>query len=253
MDNVSDHRGRIHGPNVTMVKFINSRLSIPARLWLMVMVSTVPDVLLTGLYVQQSSLDISFAQKEFEGTAYLSGLWTSFMGFAQTESPVGFSATLADYDAKFGAQAAAQTYSAATSLSDKLDAGKALIGAVADGSNLTLDPDLDSFYAMDAATVRLPGIVTAAVALGKAAAEPAIAVSRVVHIAFAVNRLEISAGDADASLNAAMKNNAPGLTGEALSRLTKDLKETVSHLAVRGRALSTAARPTTSASRRPRC
>ncbi|WP_158810074.1 methyl-accepting chemotaxis protein [Beijerinckia sp. L45] len=220
-----------------MVRFINARLSIAARLWLMVIVSTVPDVLLTGLYVQQSSLDISFAQKEFEGTVYLSGLWAAFMGFAQHGSTAGSSATQADYDAEFSAQTAAQAYTQATGLSDKLDAGKALIGAVADGSNLTLDPDLDSFYAMDAATVRLPGIVTAAVALGNAAAEPASAASRVVHIAFAVNRLEISAGDADASLNAAMKNNAAGLTGQALSRLTTDLKVAAGKLSAQGRAL----------------
>jgi methyl-accepting chemotaxis protein len=203
----------------------------------MVLVSTVPDVLLTGLYVQQSSLDISFAQKEFEGTAYLSGLWTSFMRLAQTGSSAGPSATQPAYDAEFSAQTAAAAYKAAVGVADKLDAGKALIGAVADGSNLTLDPDLDSFYAMDADTVRLPGIVTAAVALGKAAAEPLGDASRVVHIAFAVNRLEISAGDADASLNASMKNNAAGVTSTALLGLTADLKAASGKLAVLGRSL----------------
>ncbi len=35
-------------------------------------------------------------------------------------------------------------------------AAHALIDAVGDGSNLLLDPDLDSFYVMDAAVVRLP-------------------------------------------------------------------------------------------------
>jgi hypothetical protein len=34
-----------------------------------------------------------------------------------------------------------------------------LMGAVTDGSNLTLDPDMDSFYLMDAVFYRLPDIV----------------------------------------------------------------------------------------------
>lgn len=220
-----------------MVRFINSRLSIPARLWLMVLVSTVPDVLLTALFVQQSSLDISFAQKEIEGTAYLSGLWKSFTVVAQTGLMTETAATQAAYNEKFGTQDAAKAYVAASTVARKLEAGKTLIGAVADGSNLTLDPDLDSFYAMDAGTVRLPGIVSAAVALGEAAAEPAGEPSRLVHIAFAVSRLELSASDANASLSAAMKNNAAGLTARALSDLTTSLKAASDDLSRRGRAL----------------
>ncbi|MFN8023546.1 MAG: methyl-accepting chemotaxis protein [Acidimicrobiales bacterium] len=37
----------------------------------------------------------------------------------------------------------------------------ALISAAADGSNLTLDPDLDSFYLMDAATTKTPALLAA--------------------------------------------------------------------------------------------
>ncbi len=220
-----------------MVRFLNSRLSIPARLWVMVIVSAVPDVLLTGLYVQQSSIDIAFAQKEIDGTDYLSGLWPHFIAVAKTGT-TGLPAPLSqDYDAEFSAEDAAKAYDAARDVSDKLDAGKTLIGAVADNSNLTLDPDLDSFYAMDADTVRLPGIVAAATAITKAAAEPSGTPSRLVHIAFAVNRLEISAGDANASLTAAMKNNKAGMTKAALAGLTTDLKKASDALAAQGRAL----------------
>ena len=156
---------------------------------------------------------------------------------AQTGSAPAQTGTQATFDDEFSATEAAKAYDAPSEMVDKLDAGKSLIGAVADGSNLTLDPDLDSFYAMDADTVRLPGIVTAAVALGKAAAEPASNKSRLVHIAFAVNRLEISAGDADSSLSAAMKNNATGSTVQALSTLTADLKASSGALAQLGRRL----------------
>ena len=111
------------------------------------------------------------------------------------------------------------------------------MGAVADGSNLTLDPDLDSFYAMDADTVRLPGMAVAAVALGKAAAEPLDDPQRVIHIAFAVKSLEISSGDADSSLGAAMKNNEAGVTTQSLSKVTASLSAAAGELATRGHAL----------------
>ena len=220
-----------------MIRFINSRLSIPARLWLMISVSTVPDVLLTALFIKQSLIEISFAQKEDDGCAYLAKLWQPFIGTAQKGTLDAPLMTDADADAKFNAGDASKSYGAAATVSERLEAGKTLIGAVADGSNLTLDPDLDSFYAMDADTVRLPGMAVAAVALGKAAAEPPSAPKRLIDIAFAVNRLEISSGDADASLSAAMKNNEPGLTRSALSRLVQDLKTASDNLAARGRAL----------------
>ncbi len=105
----------------------------------------------------------------------------------------------------------------------RTSAGKALIGSVADGSNLTLDPDLDSFYVMDAVTVRMPGIVRAAVEL-RDAAHGAADPKRVVSIAYAVQQLRDFASDADGSLNASMKNNAPGDTRRALERLAKDLQ-----------------------------
>ena len=220
-----------------MVRFINARLTIAARLWLMVIVSAVPDVLLTALYVQQSSIDIAFAQKEIDGTNYLSELWPHFMAVART-GVTAEPAPLSDrYDDEFQATDAAKVYNSTRDPTEKLDAGKTLIGNVADNSNLTLDPDLDSFYAMDADTVRLPGIVAAAIALTKAAAEPAGTPSRLVHIAFAVNRLEISAGDANASLSAAMKNNKAGLTKTALVVLTGELKKAADTLAANGRAL----------------
>ena len=142
-----------------MVSFINSRLTIAARLWLMVIVSAVPDVLLTALYVQQSSIDIAFAQKEIDGTDYLSGLWAHFMSVAKTGTMDQPAPLSEHYDEEFQAGDAAKAYDAARDVTDKLDTGKTLIGNVADNSNLTLDPDLDSFYAMDADTVRLPGIV----------------------------------------------------------------------------------------------
>ena len=52
-----------------------------------------------------------------------------------------------------------------------------------------------------------------------------------------MNRLEISAGDANASLTAAMKNNKAGVTRTTLGALTDDLKKASDTLAASGRAL----------------
>ena len=220
-----------------MIKLINSRLSIPARLWLMITLSAVPDVLLTAMFIKQSMLDISFAQKEDDGCAYLSKLWTPFVDTAETGTLSMPLMIDAEADAKFNATDASKAYGASTSQTERLDAGKTLIGAVADGSNLTLDPDLDSFYAMDAVTVRLPGMAVAAVALGKAAAEPVGSPKRLIDIAFAVNRLEISSGDAVSSLDAAMKNNKAGATRAALAGLALSLHSASDELAARGHRL----------------
>ena len=226
------HRGIDAG----MIRFINSKLSIPARLWLMVTLSAVPDVLLTALFIKQSSLDISFAQKEDDGCAYIAKLWRPFIDTAITGKLDEPLAVDADADVKFNSVDASKAYAASTTIADRLDTGKALIGAIADGSNLTLDPDLDSYYAMDATTVRLPGLAVAAVALGKAAIEPPGS-KRLIDIAFAVNRLEISSGDADSSLGASMKDNAAGLTRKALGDDTRSLRSASAALALRGHKL----------------
>jgi methyl-accepting chemotaxis protein len=208
-----------------MLEYINARLSIPTRLGLIGALFLVPIVFLTGIFLEQSLADIGFAQKEVAGTRYLGEVWPVFMDVAGSGHVAA--ANIADrgeYDALFDTGAASAAFADAKDPTAQLQAGKALIGAIADGSNLTLDPDLDSFYAMDAATVRIPGIAAAAVALGQAAAESAVTASRIVDVAFAVDHLRISSDDANASLTAAMKDNAEGVTAKALSGPTAALK-----------------------------
>ncbi len=47
----------------------------------------------------------------------------------------------------------------------RVDASLALLTQVADGSNLTLDPDLDSYYLMEAVTASMPGMIDGTVKL----------------------------------------------------------------------------------------
>ena len=208
-----------------MLDRINSYMSIAARLALIGGLFCVPLVLLVYLFVHQSNGDIDFAEREIDGTRYLSEVWPGYMKTAvsgQIDSAAP--ADRAAFDAEFGTDATSKAYFEAKAAADRLDAGKTFIGDVADKSNLTLDPDLDSFYAMDAVTVRLPGIVSAAVALKAAYAEPVTTPSRIVDIAFAVSHLETFAGDAYSSLSSAMNNNAAGDTKQALSGFAEAMK-----------------------------
>jgi len=201
-----------------MLGLINARLSIRGRLVLIGALFLAPIALLVYLFVNQSFSDINFAEREIDGTRYLADLWPSYVKTAMADAVDKTEITSrAAFDAEFGSAATSSAYADAKTILDKLEAGKALIGDVADKSNLTLDPDLDSFYAMDAATVRLPGILSAAVALKKAFAESGDKNSRIVDIAFAVSHLQTSSGDAQSSLGSSIKANAAGITGKALS------------------------------------
>ena len=220
-----------------MLDAINARLSIRSRLALIGALFLVPIALLVYLFVHQSRQDIDFAAREIDGTRYLAEVWPGFARAATTQALDSPAPTdRPAFDAEFGSDATSKAYLAAGNVAERLEAGKTFIGDVADKSNLTLDPDLDSFYAMDADTVRLPGIVAAAVAL-KSAYEAPASPSRIVDIAFAVSHLETSTGDALSSLDSAMKNNAAGDTKKALGDLAAVMKAAADSTLAKSKAL----------------
>ena len=220
-----------------MLELVNARLSISMRLALIGALFLAPIVFLVYLFVAQSLSDIEFAQREIAGTRYLAAVWPTFARTAASGAVAnGDIAERASYDALFGTADASAAFADAKDVAGKLEAGKTFIGAVADKSNLTLDPDLDSFYAMDAATVRIPGIEAAAVALAQAVAEPT-GPSRIVDIAFAVDHLRISSDDAAGSLDSAMKNNGAGVTSKALAAPAAALKAASDAMLEQGKAV----------------
>ena len=215
-----------------MWTFFNARLPISFRLATIAAVFVAPIALFAYLFVNQAEGDIAFAAKELDGTRYLDAIWPAFAG----DAPAAQIAGRQTYDDEFGVADASKGFVEAKDPTARLTAGKSLIGGVADGSNLTLDPDLDSFYAMDAVTVRMPGIVAAASALSDAAATGK-GDDRLVALAFAVDRLQTSADDADSSLAAAMKNNLAGDTSRALSASAAAMKAAVGKLLDDGKAM----------------
>ncbi|MDR3436176.1 methyl-accepting chemotaxis protein [Telmatospirillum sp.] len=141
---------------------------------------------MTYLFVVQTEKDITFAAKELQGCAYFAALHVELhglIGLAQGGvSPADLAkvqakvldidaAKAATMDAVNSARSAAEAVRAALALPKgspaaaydaAIDAVLVHIGRVEDGSNLTLDPDLDSYYTQDLVTVKLPSVMIAA-------------------------------------------------------------------------------------------
>ncbi|MBT9447431.1 MAG: chemotaxis protein [Hyphomonadaceae bacterium] len=98
-----------------------------------------------------------------------------------------------------------------------MSAAASYIVAIGDGSNLTLDPDLDSFYAMDAIVVRLPSVLLDMQTLNAALTSSAEPAQKGRDIAVAIDRLQRSRDQALGSMAAAVANNKNGSLGKTLA------------------------------------
>ena len=204
----------------TVLDFINGRMSLGARLLCLSLVFCIPIVLLGWLFIVQSWKDISFAQREVDGVKYEAAVWpvlrSSSVGVSATSNIADLAAARSRYDGEFGTQAASLALVEAKTPSQALEAGKTLQVLVADRSNLTLDPDLDRFYVMDAVTVRLPTLLVALDTLGQAA-DDAPGGARSVRITESLQTLRGAANAASDDYATAMRANRPGLTRTALA------------------------------------
>jgi methyl-accepting chemotaxis protein len=190
-----------------MLQFINGRLSFGLRLSLICGLFAAPVVMLAVLHVGARLADLSFSNKERAGSAHLEQIWDGIADQTSVRSAGG----------RFDETEAHAAYEAARG-PDRLAKGLALITAVADGSNLTLDPDLDSFYVMDAVTVRLPALYAAAHEL-----DAAVRGGDRERILLAADRLTSARAAATGSLSAAMAKNLSGETRAALEGPTRAL------------------------------
>ncbi len=219
-------------------------LRIRAKLGLVSALLVAPIILLAWLFVAQSFKEIRFAQKERDGAEYLHAVWGTLAalsgGSGNASAPSGQrSATdIGALGSRF--DAAMQTAEAARTVRTSLDAlgsplratersaqvekaiadTRALLAKIADGSNLTLDPDLDSFYVMDAATTKLPEVMdraTALVTLARAyRAQATLSDDDKAELMIQLGLFSSAAAGVTASLDSAFKGNADGTTRAAL-------------------------------------
>jgi methyl-accepting chemotaxis protein len=200
-----------------MFSFINGRLSIGVRLALVACFFIASAAVSAAIQYARGKENTDFSRKELAGSTYIAEVWQSL----QSNTPLPGQA---QDDARFASRDAAAAFAAAQGWDDRVAAASGLILAAADGSNLTLDPDLDSYYAMDATTVKLPNLLAMSLALDKAVALPRSDADRRIKLAMALDRFSNAADAAFASLDASMKNNAAGLTRQALQSLRTQLQ-----------------------------
>ena len=213
-----------------MFRFINGRLSIAARMGVVGCLFAAPAVIALWLFVDQSWQNVVVAQSETAGAVFLNTIWPTL----QNNGSAARGDDVVKTAVGFASGDAAGAFVKATARTDRIATGATLIGAIADGSQLTLDPDLDSFYTQDAVTVRLPAVLAAVDALKQA--EAATDHDRRSEIIIAVNGLSTAADAAASSLGAAIKDNAEGRTKEALSAPAATLKSAIDTLIGQGKA-----------------
>jgi methyl-accepting chemotaxis protein len=193
-----------------MLNFFNGRLSLATRLALVSLLFLGSAVFPTALLVMQADREVRFSEKERSGVDFLQEAWNATLkgGTVDTEAA----------EASFGAGAAAAALGEAVSEADQVAAGLKLIQQVADGSNLTLDPELDSFYAMDAATVRIPATLKAAREFEAMLQAQRESGNRDLEVKIAGENLRAAAAAAVSSMDASINNNASGETRAALEK-----------------------------------
>ncbi len=210
------------------------RFSLAARFKIVVLLGLAPVALLTQLFVSQSLKDIHFAEQERIGVTYLEAAWPAH-SLASLGEPAGsesapaatiaaaaraIDTTAAKLDEALESKAQSQAVAAAFSgwqgdVAQRKAAGAAvdaLITRIGDKSNLILDPDLDSFYVMDVALLKLPQLMRSASRVNRAAGFLGTAASEEQRLEFysALGALEADYAALNGSIASAYDGNPDG-------------------------------------------
>ncbi len=207
-------------------------LTVGAKIAVIMALMMLPVGHLTLLFGQQVKKDVSFSSLEVTGARLLGDVWTALSaGTAPNTAADRLSgaaqrvkARQAEADALKAGEALSTFSRALSEEKDKVrigDAGQAAIQKIADGSNLTLDPDVDSYYVMDVVAVRLPELMVARAGLA-AAMQPALAQGKVAPrqhdlLVQAATRFDIALAAVQSSLASAIAGNADGSLGSGLA------------------------------------
>ena len=215
---------------------VNGRLSIRGRVGLLVLLFTLPLALVSGALGLRSWREIDLAGREMRGAAYLSEIWPAMSAVDRDLGP-----SEPAYDLEFGTAEAAGTFMRSQAVDTRFKAGSVLIADVADGSHLTLDPDLASFHLMDAVSVRLPALINAATELSEAAQIRDL--DQPQRLAVALDHLQAASDQTQAALAAAMKYDATGVDHSVLRPHLANLVLAVRDLATKGQAVTSGGDP----------
>ncbi|MEU4159811.1 methyl-accepting chemotaxis protein [Actinoplanes sp. NPDC026670] len=148
-------------PLLRPVLRITDRIRTATRLGVVVLALLVPGALATGMYTSVTTTNIAFSSREQEGADVLRTVLAALTETAAGRTPdlAAVRAAAEDTDLAIADAVAAVPEGGDGSVAARIATAEALAALVAvlgNDSNLILDPDLDSFYVMDAQVVQLP-------------------------------------------------------------------------------------------------
>ncbi len=207
-------------------------LTIGAKIAVILALMMLPIGHLTWLFVQQVRKDVDFSSLEITGAQMLPQLWGAVSAsMAPGTAPDRLAQAAGSLQPLQAGADALKAGTALTAFSTALaegqgpqrigEAGQAAIQKIADGSNLTLDPDVDSYYVMDVVTVRMPELVAARSALETAmrpvlSRQDKLSVRQLDTLVQAATRFDIALAAVRSSLDSAVGGNADGSLAAAL-------------------------------------
>ena len=201
------------------------RLPLQVRILLLVLLPLIPLVWTVAAYASTQGERINFASEEQTGVAYerpaiglltaVDSSWDAVRLGTQGSDLAGALSAFKQAEAQYGSElktsdAAAAAVRAVEALGDgkvpssdprwpaASDAVMAVTTAAANNSNLILDPDLDSFYVMDAAVVRIPTLLDGAAITAEVATSGKESTDRTANVAVELGAF-VAAGDGLAS------------------------------------------------------
>jgi diguanylate cyclase (GGDEF)-like protein len=194
------------------------------RLLLVIGLLLIPIALLGWLFVKQSNKDIAFASKERDGILYLRVVTPILSKL--TANPNGLSdedlSKLQSATKRFGAlmkstplsdQLLRSARETNPPTAESLALTHQLISQIGDNSNLILDPDLDSYYLMEASIIKLPELfrLTAEISSkNNNTSQSVVSLTPATYRQLAIAGFAINAKALSTSVNKAIANNTNG-------------------------------------------
>jgi|CXWL01.1.fsa_nt_gi methyl-accepting chemotaxis protein len=201
-----------------MLAKFNSHLSIGTRLAVMSGLFALTAATVTGLFINDKWREVEFLSKERAGARYLEAVW---------DTQAGASCCAIDgheqWDERFGTSEAYQAFVDAGAGEPRMLAANALLKAIADGSNLTLDAELSSYYLMQAVVLGLPNMVLREAQLDHAVETNAGDVNAQRDLLRFIDHLEIDTQAASTYIDRAVASDSSGDVGRALGDGAADL------------------------------
>lgn len=199
-----------------MLSKLNSHLSIGARLSLMSALFVVASGVGVATLASNSLSQINFSEKEREGVEYLREVFTAWQAGNATPGN-------ADLNERFNAADEFSTFSTAAPGAERDAAALALLAAIADGSNLTLDPELSTYNLQDALSIRIPRMIAEEGRVDEAV-ESTGDPQRPFQLYHALAGLEGLTDEAAAALGRAIENDDSGEASGNLPQLQEELR-----------------------------